>query len=247
MSVRASSTVSMSPAAISAFSSSRVMAADRTLPAERPWRIMVVRPHQCPSSPPSSPVSSPSSAPLEGEPQPLDGGITNRNYRVRMGGEDLVLRLCDHGAEVLGIDRSDRGDRLAARRGRAHRPGGGRLPQRRAGARHALATGRRPHPRAGALARRPGPDRRDAAPAARHAGAAERRSPSSASSRSSARLARRLPDSYEGILEPTRTASRRRLTGPEHVAGLLPQRPADRQLRARRRRACASSTGSTRG
>ena len=54
---------------------------------------------------------------LEGEPQPLEGGITNRNYRLRMGGEDLVLRLCDRGAEVLGIDRST--EEIASRRAAA--------------------------------------------------------------------------------------------------------------------------------
>jgi thiamine kinase-like enzyme len=54
---------------------------------------------------------------LEGEPQPLDGGITNRNYRIRMGGDDLVLRLCDHGAEVLGIDRTT--EEIASRRAAA--------------------------------------------------------------------------------------------------------------------------------
>jgi thiamine kinase-like enzyme len=54
---------------------------------------------------------------LEGDPRPLDGGITNRNYRLRMGGEDLVLRLCDHGAEVLGIDRST--EEIASRRAAA--------------------------------------------------------------------------------------------------------------------------------
>jgi thiamine kinase-like enzyme len=40
-----------------------------------------------------------------GEPQPLRGGITNRNYRVQLGGEQYVLR--EHGARthLLGIDR----------------------------------------------------------------------------------------------------------------------------------------------
>ena len=61
----------------------------------------------------------PELGPLEGEPQPLEGGITNRNYRVRMGGEDLVLRLCDRGAEVLGIDRST--EEIASRRAAAER------------------------------------------------------------------------------------------------------------------------------
>jgi thiamine kinase-like enzyme len=59
----------------------------------------------------------PELGPLEGDPQPLDGGITNRNYRLRMGGEDLVLRLCDHGAEVLGIDRTT--EEIASRRAAA--------------------------------------------------------------------------------------------------------------------------------
>jgi thiamine kinase-like enzyme len=54
---------------------------------------------------------------LEGDPQPLDGGITNRNYRLRLGGEDLVLRICDHGAEVLGIDRTT--EEIASRRAAA--------------------------------------------------------------------------------------------------------------------------------
>lgn len=42
---------------------------------------------------------------LEGEPQALSGGITNRNFRVRFGGSEYVLRL--HGAQtdLLGIDR----------------------------------------------------------------------------------------------------------------------------------------------
>jgi thiamine kinase-like enzyme len=61
----------------------------------------------------------PELGPLEGEPQPLEGGITNRNYRLRMGGEDLVLRLCDRGAEVLGIDRTT--EEIASRRAAAER------------------------------------------------------------------------------------------------------------------------------
>jgi thiamine kinase-like enzyme len=40
-----------------------------------------------------------------GEPVALDGGITNRNYRVVMGGEDYVLRICGKDTSVLGIDR----------------------------------------------------------------------------------------------------------------------------------------------
>jgi thiamine kinase-like enzyme len=40
-----------------------------------------------------------------GEPAPLEGGITNRNFRVRLGGEDVVVRLPGKDTELLGIDR----------------------------------------------------------------------------------------------------------------------------------------------
>ena len=43
--------------------------------------------------------------PRGSEPQALDGGITNRNYRVVMGGDDYVLRICGKDTAVLGIDR----------------------------------------------------------------------------------------------------------------------------------------------
>ena len=41
----------------------------------------------------------------EGEPVALDGGITNRNFRVRAGGDDVVVRLPGKDTELLGIDR----------------------------------------------------------------------------------------------------------------------------------------------
>jgi thiamine kinase-like enzyme len=41
----------------------------------------------------------------EGEPTALDGGITNRNFRVRLGGVDYVLRMPGKDTELLGIDR----------------------------------------------------------------------------------------------------------------------------------------------
>jgi thiamine kinase-like enzyme len=44
--------------------------------------------------------------PLEGEPVALTEGITNRNLRMRLGAGEYVVRLCDPGATVLGIDRS---------------------------------------------------------------------------------------------------------------------------------------------
>lgn len=51
-----------------------------------------------------------------GEPVPLDGGITNRNFRITLGGSDYVLRR--HGVDtgLLGIDRGserEAGERAA--------------------------------------------------------------------------------------------------------------------------------------
>jgi thiamine kinase-like enzyme len=42
----------------------------------------------------------------EGEPVPLEGGITNRNYKVRFAGEDVVVRLPGKDTALLGIDRA---------------------------------------------------------------------------------------------------------------------------------------------
>jgi thiamine kinase-like enzyme len=42
----------------------------------------------------------------EGEPERLDGGLTNRNFRVRLGGRDCVVRLLGAGTDLLGIDRA---------------------------------------------------------------------------------------------------------------------------------------------
>ena len=42
----------------------------------------------------------------EGEPSALEGGITNRNFRMRFGGSDYVLRICGRETAVLGIDRA---------------------------------------------------------------------------------------------------------------------------------------------
>ena len=43
---------------------------------------------------------------LEGEPLPLEGGITNRNYRVRFAGSDVVVRMPGKDTELLEIDRA---------------------------------------------------------------------------------------------------------------------------------------------
>ena len=48
---------------------------------------------------------------------PLDGGITNRNYRVRFGERDCVLRLPGRDTELLGIDRD--AERVATERAAA--------------------------------------------------------------------------------------------------------------------------------
>jgi thiamine kinase-like enzyme len=42
---------------------------------------------------------------VDGEPVALDGGITNRNFRVRFGARDCVLRLPGKDTGLLGIDR----------------------------------------------------------------------------------------------------------------------------------------------
>jgi thiamine kinase-like enzyme len=43
--------------------------------------------------------------PAAGAPTPLDGGITNRNYRVTLGGEEYVVRLPGKDTNLLGISR----------------------------------------------------------------------------------------------------------------------------------------------
>ncbi|HWJ50052.1 MAG TPA: phosphotransferase [Solirubrobacteraceae bacterium] len=43
--------------------------------------------------------------PLSGEPAALDGGITNRNYRVTLGAREYVVRLPGKDTDLLGIDR----------------------------------------------------------------------------------------------------------------------------------------------
>ncbi len=43
--------------------------------------------------------------PLDGEAIPLDGGITNRNYRARFGADEVVIRMPGKETGLLGIDR----------------------------------------------------------------------------------------------------------------------------------------------
>ena len=42
----------------------------------------------------------------EGEASALQGGITNRNFRLALGGSDYVIRLHGRATELLGIDRT---------------------------------------------------------------------------------------------------------------------------------------------
>ena len=43
--------------------------------------------------------------PSHGEPAPLSGGITNRNFRARFGERDYVIRISGKDTMLLGIDR----------------------------------------------------------------------------------------------------------------------------------------------
>jgi thiamine kinase-like enzyme len=46
----------------------------------------------------------------EGEPTPLEGGITNRNYLVMLGGKRYVIRVPGKDTNLLGIDRGGERD-----------------------------------------------------------------------------------------------------------------------------------------
>jgi thiamine kinase-like enzyme len=50
----------------------------------------------------------------ESVPEPLGGGITNHNLRVRYGGRDVVVRLAGKDTGLLGIDRACERDATAA-------------------------------------------------------------------------------------------------------------------------------------
>ncbi len=51
--------------------------------------------------------SVPGWADAEFEVEPLEGGITNRNYVVTVGGSRYVLRVPGHDTALLGIDRAN--------------------------------------------------------------------------------------------------------------------------------------------
>jgi len=50
----------------------------------------------------------------ESAPEPLGGGITNHNLRVRFGGRDVVVRLAGKDTNLLGIDRACEREATAA-------------------------------------------------------------------------------------------------------------------------------------
>src|SRR5918992_6175467 len=52
--------------------------------------------------------------PREGGVQPLEGGITNRNFRVNFGGTQYVVRLPGKNTNLLAIDRE--AERLATKK-----------------------------------------------------------------------------------------------------------------------------------
>jgi thiamine kinase-like enzyme len=54
----------------------------------------------------------PSLGPLSGKPEPLEGGITNRNFRVTLGDGEYVVRQPGKDTQLLGIDRN--AERLAS-------------------------------------------------------------------------------------------------------------------------------------
>ena len=55
--------------------------------------------------------------PRAGGVRPLEGGITNRNYRVNFGGDEYVVRLPGKDTNLLGIDRE--AERLATKQAAA--------------------------------------------------------------------------------------------------------------------------------
>ena len=81
----------------------------------------------------------PELGPLDGEPQPLDGGITNRNFRAALRRRAIyVLRLCGKDTALLGIDRSTEEIAATPRGGRGIAPAGRGLPAATCPPRHPL-------------------------------------------------------------------------------------------------------------
>ena len=56
----------------------------------------------------------PEYGPPQSEPIALAGGITNRNFKIRLDGRDVVVRLPGKDTELLGIDRAAEHDNAVA-------------------------------------------------------------------------------------------------------------------------------------
>ena len=82
----------------------------------------------------------------EGAPEPLDGGITNRNFRARFDGRDYVIRVPGKDTSLLEIDRG--AERVANERAAAIgvAPAGRRGARRPAGDRDRVRRGPRMEP-----------------------------------------------------------------------------------------------------
>ena len=182
----------------------------------------------------------------------MSGGITNRNFLVDAAGTDQrwVIRLAGNDTHLLGISPRGRARRDGHRGGRRRRSRGDRVHPARGLPGHPVHRGH------AGLATRPstGPRRSGAVadslrrihdgPAipglfvplriveAYRALAMERGVP--------------IPPEYD-LRRGRRAADRARLPGRPDRAAAVPQRPAQRQLHRRRRRASGSSIGSTPG
>lgn len=85
------------------------------------WRASPSQPPGCPGHPnrlsdlrPFIDRLVPLLGELEGEPEPLEGGITNRNYRATFAGSEHVIRLPGRDTELLGINRAAEGQAASA-------------------------------------------------------------------------------------------------------------------------------------
>ena len=119
---------------------------------------------------------------------PLEGGITNRNFRVDVDGESFVARAPGKDTDLLGIDRRPRAGGGAAGRRPRHRPRGRGLRRARRLADHPVRRGRTRRRRLTA----PAPVGRPLRPSCA-ASTSRRRSPPSSTGTACPRTTRRRP------------------------------------------------------
>ena len=166
--------------------------------------------------------------PLDGTPQPLDGGITNRNFRVTLGGEEYVMRQPGKDTDAARHRPRGRADRDRGGRAPGHRARRSRRPSRTAWSRASSPAGAR-RPRAGRARRG---DRARAAPLSRLRHAPARRSfsrPRRCSTHYAARsCAGAAGRSAEYSCAACAAADRIAAALGPHDAPSLPQRPARR-------------------